>query len=109
MLASMNAEPVLSMGEGDMVRPNQVQTWVLGVALLAGGEFSYAHLRHLGLWPLELMMGSMWRLAAVLVAAGFPSGALWAAPVALAVGALLVLGIAAWSKRRHASERRNHE
>jgi hypothetical protein len=113
MLASMNAERVLSSGEGDMVRPNQVQAGMLGLALLAGGEFSYAHLRHLGLWPLELLARSMWRLAGLLASAVFPNGALWVAPVVLALGALLAWGIAAWRGQPRtatpAPEGRHHE
>lgn len=103
MLASMNAERVLSTGEGDMAKANQVQVWALGLALLAGGEFSYAHLRRLGLWPLELMARSAWRLASMAAGTALPGGAPSVAPVALALIALAVWGIAALRKRRRAS------
>jgi hypothetical protein len=113
MLVSMNAEQVLSMSEGDMVRANRMQTWVLGLALLAGGEFSYAHLRQLGLWPLELAARSAWRLVGMLAATVFPGNSLWAAPLVTILIALLLWGIAAWRGQRRAaasgSEGRRHE
>lgn len=113
MLASMNAERVLSMSEGDMIRANRVQAWVLGVALLAGGEFSYAHLRQLGLWPLELAARSVWRLVSMLAAAVFPGNSLWTAPLGTILIALLLWGIAIWRRQRRAaapsSEGRRHE
>ena len=96
-----------------MVRPNQVQASLLGVALLAGGEFSYAHLRHLGLWPLELMARSVWRLISMLSAAVFPGNSLWAVPLVTILIALLLWAIAAWRGQRRAAapatERRHHE
>ena len=84
-----------------MARTNQVHAWVLGLALLAGGEFSYAHLRRLGLWPLELMARSMWRLASVAAGTTFPAGALWIGAVAFIV--LLGWGLVTWKDRRRAS------
>lgn len=100
MLASMNAEQVLGMGKDDMARAKQLQTCVLGLTLLAGGEFSYSHLRHLGFWPLELMMQSAWRLAGLLATAVFPGSALWTAPLALAVLATVVWILAPRRNRR---------
>jgi hypothetical protein len=102
MLALMNAERVLSTGEDDMVRANRVHTWVLGLALLAGGEFSYAHLRQFGLWPLELMARSAWRLVSMLAAAVFPGNSLWAAPLLTILIALLLWAIARWRGQRRA-------
>ncbi len=84
-----------------MARTIRVQAWLLGVTLLAGGEFSYAHLRRFGFWPLELMARSAWRLATTLAAAVLPGralGALWAAPAALALIVLLTWGVAAWKE-----------
>jgi len=96
-----------------MVRPNQLQAGMLGLALLAGGEFSYAHLRHLGLWPLELMARSGWRLVSMLAAAVFPGSAPWTAPLATVLIALLLWAIAAGRGRRRtvapAPEARRHE
>lgn len=96
-----------------MVRANRVQTWVLGVALLAGGEFSYAHLRRVGLWPLELLARSVWRLVSMLAAAVFPGGTLWAAPLVTVLIALGLWGIVAWRGQRRAAaptpEGRHHE
>jgi len=96
-----------------MVRANRMQTWVVGLALLAGGEFSYAHLRQLGLWPLELAARSAWRLVSMLAAAVLPGDSLWAAPLVTILIALLLWGIAAWRGRRReaapAPERRHYE
>jgi hypothetical protein len=90
-----------------------MQAWMLGVALLAGGEFSYAHLRQLGLWPLELMARSAWRLVSMLAAAVFPGGSLWAAPLVTILIALLLWGISAWHGQHRAAapapEGRHHE
>lgn len=113
MLASMKAEQVLRMGEGEMAKANQVQAGMLGVALLAGGEFSYAHLRYLGLWPFELIARSVWRLAGLLAPAALPGSAVWAALLATVFIALLLWAIAARRGQRRAGapapERRPHE
>jgi hypothetical protein len=97
MLASMVAERVLIMREGDMARANQLQGWTVVLALLAGAEFSYAHLRQIGLWAVELVAQSVWRLACALASLVFPAGNAWIAPAALAVFVLLTWGLAAWS------------
>lgn len=113
MLASMNREQVLNTSEDDMVRANRVQAWVAGLALLAGGEFSYAHLRQFGLWPLELAARSAWRLVSMLAAAVLPGNNLWAAPLGTILIALLLWGIAGWRGQRAAAtptpEGRRHE
>ncbi|HEV2425038.1 MAG TPA: hypothetical protein VGZ29_09450 [Terriglobia bacterium] len=96
-----------------MAKANRVQTWVLGVALLAGGEFSYAHLRQLGLWPLELAARSAWRLVSLLAAAVLPGNNLWAAPLGTILIVLLTWGITLWRGQRRAAARgpegRRHE
>ena len=97
-----------------MVRANRMQAWVLGLALLAGGEFSYAHLRQLGLWPLELAARSAWRLVSIQLAAVFPGKSVWDAPLVTILIALLLWGVAAWRGQRRAvapapDEGRHHE
>ena len=87
----------------------RVDLWVLGAALLAGGEFSYAHLRPMGLWPWELVSSSIARLAAACFeVSGFQGPARWAP---LGIGAAwLAAAVLAWSRRRAtaAREEENH-
>ncbi len=96
-----------------MASANRMHGWVVGLALLAGGEFSYAHLRQLGLWPLELLARSAWRLISMRAAAVFPGNSLWAAPLVTILIAVLLWGIAAWRGQRDAAapapEGRRHE
>lgn len=77
-----------------MSSAKRVEVGALGLALLASGEFSYAHLRHLGVWSLELIAHSAWRLAMFRVADVASSRAFWAAPLALMTAGLLACGLA---------------
>lgn len=86
-----------------MSSAKRVEVGALGLALLASGEFSYAHLRYLGVWSLELIAHSAWRLAMFRVADVAPSRAFWTAPLALGMTALLVCGVSMWRERRRAA------
>lgn len=88
----------------------RVEVWTLGAALLASGEFGYAHLRQLGFWPLEVIVPSLWRVVVAYFGASWSSGTFWLAPLALGVAALLASSIVAWRRRRAAADRKggNH-
>lgn len=78
--------------------------WLLAAALPASLEFSYAHLQHLGLWPLQLIASSLWRL---LGANGTDSAAAaWAPAAALVLIGLVAEALAVWTGRRSWRENR---
>jgi F0F1-type ATP synthase assembly protein I len=45
-----------------MKKSQRVGLWALAAALLAGTEFGYAHLRQVDLWPLQLIVSTLWRV-----------------------------------------------
>lgn len=93
-----------------MERVERITMWVASLAvLLAGAAFSYAHLRHIDLWALKILAGSVWRL----VAARFwaydyrtAHAAWWAALVVALAVTIFVSGLANLERgrRRTATE-----
>lgn len=71
----------------------RMESWVVGAALLASGEFGYAHVRHMGLWPVEAVSSSIWPLLAANVGAAESRPSFWLAPLGLALVALLVCAV----------------
>ena len=82
----------------------RVEVWVLGAALLASGEFSYAHLRQVVLWPLEIVSSALWRMLAARLEASCLQGSFWLAPLGLAAVALLAGALSRRRRRRTAAD-----
>jgi hypothetical protein len=73
---------------------------MMAAALLASLEFGYAHLRQVGLWPLELIASSIWRLLQEHLTAAGPGNKLWVMPLGVVMAGLLVEVVGIWRERR---------